>query len=520
MSARRAIGFAVSRPLRSSIGLHGTCSSLAARSVPFRLSASHVPAGFGYRHASTDATSSAGNRLRNILYGTTFAAVLFAGYYAVTDVRFSAHQWLTVPLLRWIYQDAEGAHHAGVKGLKAMHQFGLHARERGDPDAAGDLSVEAFGHRLANPIGTSAGIDKGAEVPDELLLLGSAWVEVGGITPLPQDGNPRPRLFRIPSQNALINRFGLNSEGADHVAMRLRKRVRKFAYSMGLGMDEEAERKVLDGEAGVPPGSLVKGKLMGVQIAKNKNTSDDIDAVARDYVYCVEKLSKYADVIVVNVSSPNTENLRDLQRQEPLTKLLTAVVSAARRTDRKTKPAVMVKVSPDEDSTEQVEGICEAIWDSGVDGVIVGNTTRRRPDALPAGVKLSQAEEVILKEQGGYSGPQLFERTVSLVKKYRQILDQHSDGRRPAILAGDDLKSLPREAADSTVNDLSLKTADDAPAEAPFHLPKAGTSNTSKATDARDPVRKVIFCSGGITNGKQALEALNAGADMVQVYTA
>ena len=109
------------------------------------------------------------------------------------------------------------------------------------------------------------------------------------------------QVFRLPSQNALINRYGLNSEGADHVAMRLQERVRRFAYAHGFGMDEFAEQRVLDGEAGVPPGSLVEGKLMAVQVAKNKNTpDDDLEAVKRDYVYCVEALARYADIIVVN----------------------------------------------------------------------------------------------------------------------------------------------------------------------------------------------------------------------------
>ena len=170
---------------------------------------------------------------------------------------------------------------------------------------------------MKNPIGTSAGIDKHADIPDPLLALGPSIIEIGGATPYPQDGNPKPRgrvtlhcrrlssdsdqVFRMPSQNALINRYGLNSEGADHVAMRLQERVRKFAYAHGFGMDGLAEQRVLDGEAGVPPGSLVEGKLMAVQVAKNKFTPDeDLEAVTRDYVYCVEALARYADIIVVN----------------------------------------------------------------------------------------------------------------------------------------------------------------------------------------------------------------------------
>ncbi len=323
-----------------------------------------------------------------------------------------------------------------------------------------------MGHTLANPIGTSAGIDKHAEIPSALLAIGPAIIEVGGATPYPQDGNPKPRVFRLPSQRALINRYGLNSEGADNVAMRLRQRVREFAYAMGFGIDEVAEQRILDGEALVPPGSLVDGRLMAVQVAKNKFTPDsDIEAVKKDYVYCVDALGRYADIIVVNVSSPNTPGLRSLQSVEPLSNILKGVVEATQRVNRKSKPAIMVKVSPDEDSEDQVLGICEAIFSSGVDGVIVGNTTKRRPDPLPQGYTLSEKEAAVLLEEGGYSGPQLFERTLDLVKRYRRILDQ----------------GLPHRAHDK---------------------PKA------------------IFATGGITNGRQALEVLNAGADIALVYTA
>lgn len=108
-------------------------------------------------------------------------------------------------------------------------------------------------------------------------------------------------MFRLPSQKALINRYGLNSEGKDAVAMRLRQRVREFAYAHGFGIGEVAEQRVLDGEAGVPPGSLIEGKLLAVQVAKNKFTpDDDLEAVKSDYVSCVETLARYADIIVVN----------------------------------------------------------------------------------------------------------------------------------------------------------------------------------------------------------------------------
>lgn len=316
-------------------------------------------------------------------------------------------------------------------------------------------------------------MDKHAEIPDPLFETGPAIVEVGGTTPLPQEGNPRPRVFRLPSQHAMINRYGLNSKGADHMAAVLKQRVREFAYSIGFGLHELAEERVLNGEAGVPPGSLIPGKLLAVQVAKNKATPEsDIEAVTRDYVYCVNLLAKYADILVVNVSSPNTPGLRDLQASAPLTAILKGVVKAAKSIDRKTKPYVMVKVSPDEDSDEQIAGICDAVWASGVDGVIVGNTTNRRPEPIPKGFVLPAKEQAVLNETGGYSGPQLFDRTVSLVARYRAMLDQ-------------------------------------GPRNLPPTQPEEGHTHTPK----------VIFATGGITNGKQALAVLNAGASVAMMYT-
>jgi dihydroorotate dehydrogenase len=273
----------------------------------------------------------------------------------------------------------------------------------------------------------------------------------------------------------MINRYGLNSKGADHMAAILEQRVREFAYANGFGLHELAEKRVLDGEAGVPPGSLRSGRLLAVQVAKNKTTSDsDIEAVKQDYVYCVNRLAKYADILVVNVSSPNTPGLRDLQATAPLTAILKAVVESAKSVDRKTKPYVMVKVSPDEDADEQVSGICDAVWGSGVDGVIVGNTTNRRPEPLPKGYVLPTKEQSTLTETGGYSGPQLFDRTTALVARYNGLL------------------TAPPLAPGQKQNEQQL-------------------ASTVKP--------KVIFASGGITNGSQAQAVLDAGASVAMMYT-
>ena len=376
------------------------------------------------------------------------------------------HRWLFAPALRWIYDDdAEKAHEVGVKILKSLHGFDMHPRER-VKDMTGESRVELFGQTLSCPLAISAGLDKNGDIASPLFALGPSIVEIGGITPLPQQGNPKPRVFRVPSQSALINRYGFNSRGAAHVASQLRERVKQYAKSIGYRTDDEnAERTILDGEAGVPPGSLAAGKLLAIQIAKNSTTSEaDLDAVKRDYVGCVEHLAPYADILVINVSSPNQKGLRNLQRQKPLQELLGAVTVAVNRIHRKTKPAIMVKVSPDEDSDEDIAGICNAVREAGIDGVIVANTTRGRPivglDTLP------EKESRVLMEQGGYSGPLMFPKTVALVKKYRQVLDRSwkADGGYPAS-------------------------------------------------------RKVIFASGGICSGDNVKEVLDAGASVAMVYT-
>ncbi|TPX14079.1 uncharacterized protein E0L32_000473 [Thyridium curvatum] len=419
------------------------------------------------RPASTSSSSSSSQgstdslllaRAKTVLFGTAAAASLYVAWLYATDTRASFHRFLVPRLLRLAFPDAEDAHHAGTRSLKTLYALNLHPRERkADPR---ELAVSVYGARLANPVGISAGLDKDADIPDVLFDLGAGVVEVGGCTPRPQAGNPRPRVFRVPSVDGMVNRYGLNSRGADAMAARLRHRLRTYARSAGF-----TEQEVLDGAAGVHPGSLRADRLLCVQVAKNKDTDGrDVAAVAADYAYCVRRLAPYADVLVVNVSSPNTPGLRDLQAAEPLARILEAVVGeAARSSARAVRPRVMVKVSPDEDEDAQMEGICQAVWRSGVDGVIVGNTTNRRAGLVPEGVRLSAREQKALAETGGFSGPAMFERTLDLVGRYRKMLDGQS-------LAGEEQQ-------------------------------------------------KVIFATGGITNGEQALKILNAGASVAMVYT-
>lgn len=461
----------------------------------------------GKRHVSTTTTAPA-SRLKTILITATVGAGGYIAYIYGTDTRASLHQWLVPPLLRTVYPDAEQGHNVAVQAMKALYPLNLHPRERPSTSKALDanLTLSVFGYPLSNPIGISAGLDKHAEIPDALFALGAAVVEVGGCTPRGQPGNPQPRMFRIPGLNGLINRYGLNSHGADHMAMTLRNRVRLYAKSVGLTEDE-----VLNGGANVPPGSLYEGKLLAVQIAKNKDTPEgDVAAVASDYTYCVSRLAPYADILVVNVSSPNTPGLRELQAVEPLTRILSAVVDEAKRVDRKTSPKVMVKVSPDEDEDTQIEGIVQAVWQSGVDGIIVGNTTKRRHGVVPLNIVITPQEATTLAETGGYSGPMMFERTRDLVRRYRKLLDSRSHESATPV---EDNKKAAREDAVSA----SLAGIEGSAMGSIEDDPRVVAKAQRQTTGSND--QKVIFATGGITNGRQALEILNAGASVAMVYT-
>jgi dihydroorotate dehydrogenase len=425
----------------------------------------------GSRLASTSSGSTP-SHFKRLIYGSLASAFVVSGYVYVTDTRASVHRYIVPGVIRFLYPDAEDAHRAGVSALKELYTWNLHPRERRSRGVERPLAATVFGYVIENPIGISGGLDKYGELLDPLFAIGPAVVEIGGVTPLPQDGNPTPRVFRIPSEDALINRYGLPSEGVDVMAMRLRDRVLKFAHAHGFGVGDAAVNRVLGGAAGVPPGSLTEGRLLAVQIAKNKATPEgDIQAVVDDHVYCVEKIAKYADIIVVNVSSPNTPGLRTLQSKAPLTRILSEVVAAAGKIDRKRKPVVMVKVSPDEDSPLQVSGICDAVWLAGVDGVIVANTTRSRPSPTHRRADLSASEAGTMLEEGGYSSPQLFEPMLKLVRLYRKTLD-----------------------------------------EGPGQDDSVSSESTFPA--------KVIFASGGIASGEQAAQALAAGASVAMVYTA
>ena len=273
--------------------------------------------------------------------------------------------------------DPEDAHALTVKMLKFAPPL---AAVRDDKR----LALRVFGLNFPNPVGMAAGFDKNAEVPDALLRLGFGFVEVGTITPKPQAGNPRPRVFRLAADAAVINRLGFNSQGADVVLKRLARR----ANAAG------------------------SGGIVGINVGANK---DAVDRVA-DYVQLIERFASVASYVTINVSSPNTPGLRALQQAAALDDLMARVVEAREQVARNAGPTpVLLKIAPDLSlaDLDDVVGIARA---RRLDGMIVGNTTLGRPASLRADGDAKQA--------GGLSGRPLFPlATRMLAETYVRVED-------------------------------------------------------------------------------------------------
>ena len=215
-----------------------------------------------------------------------------------------------------------------------------------------------FGKTLKNPIGLAAGYDKNAEVVDEMFQLGFGYVEVGSITPQPQSGNLRPRFFRLSEDEAVINRYGFNSQGHSTVLERLEKRLRNYSRFSPI----------------IENYSLQNNAILGINLGKNKTSPSDSH---QDYLDGIETLGSYADVIVINISSPNTPGLRNLQQKDPIQDLLT--LAKSKRDQCCKEKALVVKISPD-CSEQELKDIASVVEKVGVDGVIISNTTISRPN--------------------------------------------------------------------------------------------------------------------------------------------
>lgn len=292
---------------------------------------------------------------------------------------------LALPLLHAL--DPEDAHRLAIR----MLQFAP-LPPAADDDAR--LATRAFGLNFINPIGMAAGFDKHAEVPDALLRLGFGFVEVGTVTPLPQPGNPRPRLFRLDADQGVINRLGFNSEGGAAVLRRL------------------AARATAPSLAYPPGGQAPGGGIVGVNIGANKDSADRI----ADYVGLIERFAPVASYVTINISSPNTPGLRSMQQASVLDDLLARVIEARERVTQNAGPTpVLLKIAPDLSLSDldDVVGIARA---RRVDGMIVGNTTIARPPFL--------RDTATAREAGGLSGRPLFALgTRMLAETYVRVED-------------------------------------------------------------------------------------------------
>lgn len=278
--------------------------------------------------------------------------------------------------------DPEDAH--GV-ALRALQWMPLPTPAKDDPR----LLVRAFGLNFPNPVGVAAGFDKNAQVPDALLRLGFGFVETGSVTPRPQTGNTRPRIFRLSADGAVINRLGFNNEGAAAVLKRLAARV-------------------------------AHGGIIGINIGANRDTTDR----AADYVKLVQAFAPVVSYITVNVSSPNTPGLRNLQEAKSLNELLKRVVEAREKVHAHAGPTpILLKIAPDL-TLADLDDLVGVARDRAVDGMIVGNTTLSRPPSL--------REREKSMEQGGLSGKPLFAlSTRMLAETYVRL-----EGAMPVIGVG------------------------------------------------------------------------------------
>lgn len=276
--------------------------------------------------------------------------------------------------------DAESAHEFGMKALRA----GLASPYYCDPDRFGLGPVERFGLTFPNPIGIAAGFDKNASAVDQLAWLGFGFVEIGTVTYQPQAGNPKPRMFRLPAHKALINRLGFNNQGAAAVAERLSTLARKC--------------------------------IVGVNIGKNKDVP--IEEATENYLASFELLAPYADYVAINVSSPNTPNLRELQRAENLEELLASLSKAAAG-----RVPLLVKIAPDLSEAE-IESMVDSCLKYGVAGIIATNTTIGRD-----GLDSADAERI---GAGGLSGSPLRSRATEVIS----IIYRYSKGALPIMGVG------------------------------------------------------------------------------------
>jgi len=274
---------------------------------------------------------------------------------------------------------AETSHHLALGSLRLGHALGVNHRIWGRGGQTRQ-SHSLLGLALANPVGLAAGLDKNADYIDVMAGLGFGFLEVGTLTPRPQPGNPRPRLFRVPEAEALINRMGFNNKGVDHALARIER-------------------------------SHFKG-VLGINIGKNFDTP--VERAVDDYLVCMRKAYPCASYLVVNLSSPNTPGLRSLQFGEPLRALLSALRQEKEflLSEHQKSVPLLLKVAPDL-SDEEIRLIAAAVIEAGFDGVIATNTTVSR-EAI--------ADHALAQEAGGLSGRPLAACSTHVLSQFRKAL--------------------------------------------------------------------------------------------------
>lgn len=276
--------------------------------------------------------------------------------------------------------DAERAHELGLAALEAAYRTGLNPLLASKPRP---LPTKAFGIEFPNPVGCAAGLDKNGAHIDALMSMGFGFVEIGTVTPQPQAGNPKPRMFRLKEQEAIINRLGFNNLGVDALV-------------------KNVERSKREG-------------ILGINIGKNKDTPNE-NAVD-DYIYCMERVYDLADYITVNISSPNTQGLRDLQQQETLRALINELRIAQEdlASVRGHRVPMLIKIAPDLSEAE-LDGMTEVFNAAKIDGVIAGNTTVDRT---------MLGKHPLAGQVGGLSGKPLYEKSTTTLRRLRLRLDNN-----------------------------------------------------------------------------------------------
>jgi dihydroorotate dehydrogenase len=270
--------------------------------------------------------------------------------------------------------DAETAHGVGLKAIETAYRSGMTPLLARMPEP---LVTRAFGLEFAHPLGLAAGLDKNGAHVDALLALGFASVEVGTVTPRPQPGNPKPRMFRLPEVQGVINRLGFNNEGVDAL-------VRNVSRARRRG-------------------------IVGINIGKNGDTPNE--KAVDDYLFCLERVYALADYVTVNISSPNTKGLRDLQEDDALRALVGALREAQEKlaAQHGKRTPMLLKIAPDLEDA-QIDSIAKTLLDAGVDGIVATNTTISRTQIH--GHPLEH-------ETGGLSGKPLYAKSTAVLSRLR-----------------------------------------------------------------------------------------------------